>query len=67
LFDDDDTQMICQCNSPRCRKVLDGHDWRRADLQQRYRGYFSWYLQRKIDETRQAASAERAAERTSGT
>jgi uncharacterized protein len=51
LFDDDDTQMICQCNSPRCRKVIDGRDWRRPDLQQRYRGYFSWYLQRKIDET----------------
>jgi hypothetical protein len=52
LFDDDDTQMTCQCNSPRCRKVIDGRDWRRRDLQERYRGYFSWYLQRKINENR---------------
>jgi uncharacterized protein len=51
LFDDDDTQMTCRCNSPRCRKVIDGRDWRRPDLQQKYHGYFSSYLQRKIDET----------------
>jgi uncharacterized protein len=54
LFDDDDTQMACQFNSPRCRKVIGGRDWRRRDLQERYRGYFSWYLQRKFDETRSA-------------
>jgi hypothetical protein len=29
--------------------VIDGRDWQRPDLQDRYRGYFSWYLQRKID------------------
>jgi hypothetical protein len=52
LFDDSDDQMICHCNTAHCRRVIDGHDWQRADLQERYRGYFSWYLQRKIDETR---------------
>lgn len=31
--------------------MIDGHDWRRRDLQRRYHGYFSWYLQRKIAET----------------
>jgi hypothetical protein len=52
MFDDDDTQMTCQCNTAQCRRVIDGHDWRRLDLQKRYRGYFSWYLQRKINENR---------------
>lgn len=48
LFDDSDGQMTCHCNTPSCRRVIDGHDWRRSDLQRRYSGYFSWYLQRKI-------------------
>jgi hypothetical protein len=30
-------------------KQLLGHDWRRRDLQLRYRGYFSSYLQQRID------------------
>lgn len=50
LFDDYDGQMACQCNTASCRRVIDGHDWRRGDLQHRYHGYFSWYLQRKIAE-----------------
>ena len=45
LFDDDDTQMTCHCNSPRCRKVIDGRDWRRRDLQERYRGYLVFAAQ----------------------
>jgi SET domain-containing protein len=49
LFDDYDGQMECHCGSSGCRGVIDGHDWRRPDLQHRYRGYFSWYLQRKIN------------------
>ena len=28
--------------------ILTGKDWRRADLQKRYTGYFSAYLSRKI-------------------
>lgn len=51
LFDDYDGQMTCHCNTASCRRVIDGRDWRRGDLQRRYQGYFSWYLQRKITET----------------
>jgi SET domain-containing protein len=51
LFDDYDGQMTCHCNTEQCRRVIDGHDWRRGDLQRRYHRYFSWYLQRKIAET----------------
>ena len=51
LFDDYDGRRTCHCNTASCRRVIDGHDWRRSDLQRKYYGYFSWYLQRKISET----------------
>jgi hypothetical protein len=52
LFDDDHAgQMACTCGAERCRGVVDGRDWRRPELQQRYAGYFSTYLQRRIDRT----------------
>lgn len=50
LFDDYDGRLDCGCGTPSCRGVVDGHDWRRPELQTRYRGWFSWYLQRKIDD-----------------
>jgi hypothetical protein len=59
LFDDYDGQMACRCGTAKCRRVIDGHDWQRSDLQERYRGYFSWYLQRKIDSGEQPTSAPR--------
>jgi hypothetical protein len=40
--------MPCQCGTALCRGVITGHDWRQPDLQRKYRGYFSWYLQRRI-------------------
>jgi uncharacterized protein len=48
LFDDYDGSMECHCGRPLCRGRVDGRDWRRPELQQRYRGYFSWYLAKKI-------------------
>lgn len=49
LFDDYDGSMQCQCRSAQCRGVISGHDWQRPDLQRKYHGYFSWYLERRID------------------
>jgi hypothetical protein len=46
--DDDAWEMECQCGSPLCRRRITGQDWRRPELQQRYRGWFSLYLERKI-------------------
>jgi len=48
LFDDYDGSMECHCGRPLCRGRIDGRDWKRSDLQERYRGYFSWYLERRI-------------------
>jgi uncharacterized protein len=41
--------MTCACNSPRCRKKITEDDWKRAELQARYQGFFSTYIQDKID------------------
>ena len=48
MTDDDDYSVECKCGAPECRKTLTGKDWRRPDLQERYAGYFSVYLARKI-------------------
>ena len=47
--DDDDYKMECCCGSSVCRKTVTGKDWQKPELQQRYRGYFSAYLQQKIE------------------
>jgi SET domain-containing protein len=48
LFDDHDDAMDCSCGTPSCRRRISGKDWQRPDLQDRYRGWFSWYLDRRI-------------------
>jgi uncharacterized protein len=55
LFDDYDGAMECACGRPSCRGTIDGRDWQRPDVQRRYRGYFSWYLEQRI--RRQPGSA----------
>ena len=49
--DDGDYSMPCRCGTARCRGTITGKDWMRPDLQARYRGWFCWFLQRKIDAT----------------
>jgi hypothetical protein len=46
--DDDDYRLECRCGAAACRKVLTGKDWQRRDLQEKYSGYISWYLEEKI-------------------
>ena len=41
--------MTCACGTQYCRGNITGNDWKLPDLQVRYKGYFSPYLQRKID------------------
>ncbi len=48
--DDDTYEMPCNCGAQHCRGIITGQDWRRKDLQAKYRGYIAWYLQRKIDQ-----------------
>jgi L-amino acid N-acyltransferase YncA len=50
--DDDTYEITCNCGAATCRGRITGQDWRRPDLRERYGGYMSWYLQRKIDQGR---------------
>ena len=40
LFDDYEGGMDCACGTPSCRRRIDGRDWQRRDVQERYRGWF---------------------------
>jgi len=53
--DDLDYTMTCRCGSPSCRGTITGKDWMKKELQEKYRGWFCWFLQRKIDATSFAA------------
>ena len=42
-------EMVCACGSPNCRKTITEQDWMLPELQARYKGYFSQYIQDKIE------------------
>jgi hypothetical protein len=42
-------EFECHCGLPTCRGIVSGNDWQRPELWARYAGYFSPYLQRRID------------------
>ena len=41
-------EFDCGCGAKLCRKRVTGNDWRLPELWQRYDGYFSTYLERRI-------------------
>jgi hypothetical protein len=45
---DPDERMACTCGAESCRKIVTGGDWRLPELQRRYAGYFSRYLEDRI-------------------
>ena len=42
-------EFKCECGAPNCRGVVRGSDWRRPELWEKYAGYFSPYIQRRIE------------------
>jgi hypothetical protein len=52
-------EFDCACGSPLCRKRVTAHDWRLPELQVRYAGYFSPYIQREIVAARLARSLKK--------
>ena len=42
-------RSVCCCGTKKCRKVITGDDWKKPGLQRRYKGYFSWYIQERIN------------------
>ena len=57
-------EFECGCGSRRCRGHVTGDDWRLAELQTRYAGHFSPYIQRRIDEARRSGAGARKSVRT---
>lgn len=41
--------MECNCGAAICRKTVSGHDWKDPELQAKYEGYFSPYVQKLIE------------------
>jgi len=41
--------MKCLCGSSNCRGFVTDNDWKKTELQEKYSGYFQWYLQEKIN------------------
>jgi len=59
-------EFACGCGACECRGFVSGDDWKRSELWQRYAGYFSPYLQRRIANERKlrlARSADRVSNR----
>lgn len=49
---DPDERMECSCGAATCRRTITGNDWRLPELQQRYSGYFSRYLEERFERDR---------------
>lgn len=45
-------EFECSCGAPHCRGKVTGNDWQIPELWMRYAGYFSTYLQRRIEKLR---------------
>ena len=49
MFESSQYSFKCICGARNCRRTITGDDWRILELQKRYAGYFSGYLQKKIE------------------
>lgn len=47
---DPEYTLNLQCHKKECRGCFTGEDWKLPKIQKKYKGYFSLYVQRKIDE-----------------
>lgn len=45
LTDDPEWRITCQCGSTLCRGAVTGLDWQRPELQARYRGHFTPWIE----------------------
>lgn len=53
-------EFECACGSLNCRHWITGNDWRYPDLQTKYAGWFSAYLQRRIDQQQEKVAVASA-------
>lgn len=43
-----DYSIHLNCNKTTCRKIFSGNDWKKKEIQNKYKGYMSLYIERKI-------------------
>jgi hypothetical protein len=48
-YDRENYRFDCLCGAPTCRGVVTGKDWQVKDLQEKYKSYFSAFLEEKIN------------------
>jgi len=48
MMESSDYNFQCNCKNSNCRKLVTGDDWKIPELQERYKGYFSDYLQKRM-------------------
>lgn len=41
--------LICNCKSQKCRRLITGKDWQNKKIQEKYKSFFTPYLQKKIN------------------
>ena len=46
-------RMTCHCGSEICRGVVTENDWEIPELRKKYDGYFQWFIQEKINKSKQ--------------
>lgn len=49
-YQNDYFNFKCECSTQECREVVTSDDWKNPALQKQYRGYFSMYIQKLINE-----------------
>ncbi|MGE0826879.1 MAG: SET domain-containing protein [Candidatus Binatia bacterium] len=54
--DDLDYTIICNCGTSACRGTITGKDWQKPEVQEKYKGWFCWFLQRKIEQQLQLSA-----------
>jgi SET domain-containing protein len=52
-------EFRCACGADTCRGQVTGKDWKQPELWEKYEGYFSPYLARKIDDLKRAKEGVR--------
>ena len=45
---DDYDEFTCSCSTPSCRGTITGADWKEPELRDRYRGWHSAYIARRL-------------------
>jgi uncharacterized protein len=50
IFGADPTPMTCNCQNTACRGEITASDWQIPALQEKYKGYFSPFVQARIDQ-----------------